>query len=77
MVHNSPGHDHIVRSWHEWEIDRPDKRRILVVETDAPLQPEEHGYSPGLIEDVRLAAVTAVRASAGAIDRIRIVPVRY
>jgi len=66
-----------MRSWHEWEIDGSDKRRILVVETDAPLQPEESGYSPGLIEEVRLAAVATVRASAGAIDRIRIVPVRY
>ncbi len=69
--------DHVVRSWHEWEMDGSERYRILVIETDIVMQPEEPGYQAGQFEGLWADAVARLRASASAIDRIRIVPVRY
>lgn len=69
--------DHILRMWHEWEINGRERSVILVVETDAEMCAGEPGYDPVLLEAVRGAAVRRLNASASAIDRIRIVPVRY
>jgi len=69
--------DHIVRSWHEWEIDGLARKVILVVETDLALQPDENGYDAITLDALRSVAIDLSRASPGAIDRIRIVPVRY
>ena len=68
---------HIVRSWHEWEIDGRERRIVLVVETELELQPEKIDYDHDLVEELRAAAIARLRATASAIDRIRIVPVRY
>ena len=76
MVETMP-HPHITRSWHEWEIDGRARRLILVIETDIEMQPEADDYDAALMEEVRSAAVARLRATASAIDRIRIVPVRY
>lgn len=77
MVQIASIHPLITRSWLEWEFDGTEKRTILVVETEAPLGPEEANFSPGLIEELRLASIAILRTSASAIDGIRIVPVRY
>ena len=69
--------DHIVRSWYEWEIDGLARKVVLVIETDLPLQPDENGYDAFDLDELRSAAIARSRASPGAIDRIRIVPVRY
>ena len=68
---------HIVRCWFEWELDGLARRVILVVETDLPMQPDENGYEAIALDELRAAAIARSRASPGAIDRIRIVPVRY
>ncbi|WP_176594447.1 hypothetical protein [Sphingobium sp. EM0848] len=70
-------HRNIVRSWHEWEIDGRERRLILVIETDVEMRPEAEDYDAILMEEVRTAAVALLRATPSAIDRIRIVPVRY
>ena len=69
--------DHIVRSWFEWELDGLARKVILVVETDIPMQPDESGYDAIILDELRAAAIARSRASPGAIDRIRIVPIRY
>lgn len=69
--------DHVVRSWHEWEIDGLERRVILVVETDVEFRPEDPDYSAARFEEVRTAAIEELRSSPSPIDRIRIVPVRY
>lgn len=71
------GADHIVRCWFEWEIDGLARKIILVVETDLPMQPDESGYDAVTLDHLRAAAIARSRATPGAIDRIRIVPVRY
>lgn len=68
---------HIIRTWFEWEIDGLARKVILIVETDLPLQPDEQGYDLLTLDMLRAAAIARSRASPGAIDRIRIVPVRY
>ncbi|MGF7149455.1 hypothetical protein FHS96_003106 [Sphingomonas zeicaulis] len=50
---------------------------ILVIETDAEMCAGEPGFDPLLLERLRSSAVARLNASATAIDRIRIVPVRY
>ncbi|KKW92229.1 hypothetical protein [Sphingobium chungbukense] len=70
-------HRNIVQSWHEWEIDGRDRRLILVIETDVEMRPEAENYDAALMEEVRTAAVALMRTIPSAIDRIRIVPVRY
>jgi len=77
MTDISENRDPIMRSWYEWEIDGRERKMILIVETDVPLQPDENGYDVLILEDLRAAAVARSHASPGAIDRIRIVPVRY
>lgn len=69
--------NHMVRSWLEWEIDGLARKVILVVETDLPMQPDEKGYDAITLDELRAATIARTRASPGAIDRIRIVPVRY
>ncbi|AHE53338.1 hypothetical protein [Sphingomonas sanxanigenens] len=69
--------DHILRTWHEWEINGRERSVILVIETDAEMCAGEPGYDAMLLEQIRSAAVSRLNASATAIDRIRIVPVRY
>lgn len=69
--------DHILRTWHEWEINGRDRTVILVIETDAEMCAGEPGFDPLLLERLRSSAVARLNASATAIDRIRIVPVRY
>ncbi|WP_198350900.1 hypothetical protein [Flavisphingomonas formosensis] len=68
--------DHIVRSWHEWEIEGRERCVILVVETDVEMRPDEPGYDGAKLEEVRAAAVAASRRTASAVDRIRIIPAR-
>jgi hypothetical protein len=70
-------HSHIVRSWHEWEIDGRERRLILVIETDIEMQPDADDYDDGLMEEVRSAAVARLRMTPSAIDRIRIVPAHH
>jgi hypothetical protein len=41
------------------------------------MQPDESGYDAIILDELRAAAIARSRASPGAIDRIRIVPVRY
>lgn len=77
MEHDREGASHIVRCWFEWEIDGLARKVILVVETDLPMQPDENGYEAIALDELRAAALARSRASPGAIDRIRIVPVRY
>ncbi|WP_411341565.1 hypothetical protein V6U71_06985 [Sphingopyxis sp. J-6] len=77
MEDDGEGAGHIVRCWFEWEIDGLARKVILVVETDLPMQPDENGYEPIALDELRAAAIARSRASPGAIDRIRIVPVRY
>lgn len=69
-------HQHIVNSWHEWEIDGVVRRLILVIETDVEMQPEADNYDPMLIEEVQSAAIAQLQATPSAINGIRIVPVR-
>ena len=69
--------EHILRSWHEWELDGRERAIVLVVETDVEMQADAPGYDAMLIEEVQAAAVKRLNASAHAIDRMRIVPVRY
>lgn len=69
--------DHIRRTWHEWEINGRDRMVVLVIETDIEMRAGEPDYDPMLLEELRTAAVAQLNASATAIDRIRIVPVRY
>ena len=71
------GASHIVRSWFEWEIEGLAREVTLVVETDLPMQPDENGYEAIALDELRAAAIARSRASPGAIDRIRVVPVRY
>ncbi|MBN8846435.1 MAG: hypothetical protein J0H88_24645 [Sphingomonadales bacterium] len=71
------GESHIVRSWFEWEIDGLVRKVILVIETDLPMQPDETGYDAVTLDILRSAAIARSRMSPGAIDRIRVVPVRY
>ncbi|WP_447761749.1 hypothetical protein [Sphingopyxis panaciterrae] len=68
---------HIIRTWFEWVIDGLARKVILVVETDLAMQPDEQGYELLTLDTLRAAAIARSRASPGAIDRIRIVPVRY
>lgn len=68
---------HIIRTWFEWEIDGLARKVILIVETDLPMQPDEQGYDLLTLDTFRAAAIARSRASPGAIDRIRIVPLRY
>ena len=68
---------HITRCWFEWEIDGLARKVVLVVETDLPMQPDENGYEALALDALRGAAIARSRSSPGAIDRIRIVPVRY
>jgi hypothetical protein len=77
MEDDRAGASHIVRCWFEWEIDGLARKVILVVETDLPMQPDENGYEVIALDELRAAAIARSRASPGAIDRIRIVPVRY
>ncbi|WP_260583148.1 hypothetical protein [Sphingopyxis sp. PET50] len=77
MTDDREGASHIVRCWFEWEIDGLARKVILVVETDLPMQPDESGYDTIILDELRAAAIARSRASPGAIDRIRIVPVRY
>jgi len=77
MTDKGDTNDHVVRSWYEWEIDGLARKVILIVETDLPLQPDENGYDPIVLDALRTTAIARSRASPGAIDRIRIVPVRY
>lgn len=77
MSDESPSASHIVRCWFEWEIDGLARKVILVVETDLPMQPDETGYDAVTLDHLRGAAIARSRASPGAIDRIRIVPIRY
>lgn len=77
MEDDRGGAGHIVRCWFEWEIDGLARRVILVVETDLPMQPDENGYETIALDALRAAAIARSRASPSAIDRIRIVPVRY
>ncbi len=68
---------YIVRTWHEWEIDGRERRLILVIETNVEMQPDADDYDARVMEDVRAAAVARLRLTPSAIDRVRIVPVRY
>lgn len=77
MTDHRADSDHIVRSWYEWEIDGLARKVILIVETDLPMQPDENGYDAMTLDELRSATLALSRASPGAIDRIRIVPVRY
>jgi hypothetical protein len=77
MEGDREGANHIVRSWFEWEIDGVARKIILVVETDLPMQPDENGYEAIALDELRAAVIARSRASPGAIDRVRIVPVRY
>lgn len=77
MADDTEGASHIVRCWFEWEIDGLARKIILVVETHLPMQPDESGYEAMALDELRAAAIARSRASPGAIDRIRIVPVRY
>lgn len=71
-----PNNPHILRSWHEWEIDGRERRLILVVETDIEMRPEMDGFDARLIDEVREAAIGEMRDSPNAIHLIRIVPAR-
>ena len=75
MEDDREGTQHIVRCWFEWEIDGLARKVILVVETDLPMQPDENGYEAIALDELRAAAIARSRASPGAIDRIRVVPV--
>ena len=77
MENDPPDASHIVRCWFEWQIDGLARKVILVVETDLPMQPDENGYEVIALDHLRAAAIARSRASPGAIDGIRIVPVRY
>lgn len=77
MEDDREGANHIVRCWFEWEIDGLARKVIMVIETDLPMQPDENGYDALTLDELRTAALARSRASPGAIDRIRIVPVRY
>lgn len=77
MAHDHDDEKHIIRSWFEWDLDGLARKVILVVETDLPMQPGEAGYDALTLDALRSAAIARSRASPGAIDRIRIVPVRY
>lgn len=41
------------------------------------MQPDESGYDPIILDELRAVAIARSRASPRAIDRIRIVPIRY
>lgn len=77
MAYDNGDENHIMRSWLEWELDGLARKVILVVETNLPMQPDENGYNALTLDALRSAAIDRSRASPGAIDRIRIVPVRY
>lgn len=67
---------HILQSWHEWELGGRERRIVLVVETDLEMRPEADDFDADLMDEVREAAITEMRASPCAIHLVRIVPAR-
>jgi hypothetical protein len=65
-----------VRCWEEWEIVGDERRIVLCVETTLELRPGCAGFDPGELEGLIAEAREIMRASASAIDSIRIVPER-
>ena len=67
----------LLRSWHEWEVDKGVRRIILCVETDLELRPGYPEFDPAKLETLVADATDMMRTSASPIDALRIVPVRY
>jgi hypothetical protein len=66
----------ILRCWHEWEFDGPERRIILCVETALELRPGCDGFHSERLDQLVEEATQMMRASASPIDSIRIVPER-
>ena len=67
---------HILRCWHEWEIDGDARRIILCIETNLELRPGSEGFEPDHLDQLVEEATLMMHASASPIDSIRIVPER-
>ena len=67
---------HVLRCWHEWEVDGRDRRIILCVETALELRPGCEGFNPRQLDELIAEATDIMRASASPIDSIRIIPER-
>jgi len=73
---SSAADQHILRSWHEWEVREGERRIILCVETSLELRPGFPGFNTAQLEALIQQATDTMRASASPIDALRIVPAR-
>ena len=68
--------NHILRHWHEWQIDGFERRIVFCVETLLELRPSSGGFNASKLDELVNEATDLMRASASPIDSIRIIPVR-
>ena len=62
--------------WHEWQIERHQKRFVLCAATELEMRPGEPGFDPLALEALVLQANEMMRSCPSPIDLVRIVPVR-
>jgi len=66
----------VLNSWHEWEVDKGERRIILCVETDLELRPGYPGFDTAQLDNLIADATDMMRTSASPINALRIIPAR-
>jgi len=66
-------HQHVLRSWREYEIEDGERKTILAVETDLVVGPDELGFDADKFNS--LVEALAGTMKAGVIDRVKIIHV--
>lgn len=48
---------HVLRSWHEWRIERGDYKGVLMVETDLETSPDRPGFDKHALNELMNALI--------------------
>ena len=67
---------HILRCWHEWELDGSERHIVLCLETDLELRPGTDGFNAKLLDELVSEATDMMHSCSSPIDTLRIVPER-
>lgn len=67
---------HILRCWHEWELDGSERHIVLCMETALELRPGAEGFNAKLLDELVSEATDMMHACSSPIDTIRIIPER-
>jgi len=67
---------HVLRCWHEWELDGSKRHIVLCVETALELRPGADGFNTKLLDELMSEATELMHACSSPIDTVRIIPQR-